>query len=158
MSDTGAKLPDPCRLVDDDLVTQLVGPSAMTREKDGKENSDCRWESKADPAPSDKTLSGLLQIGTFTQLRQVEGGQRFNDAKIAYRAAQLQKPCAPLEVASADEACWQQDESGLRAAVRKGYTTVTISYTAAHSPALKEPKKEETAGRLATEILDHLSP
>lgn len=156
MADTGAKLPDACRLLDGDMVDRLVGPSTMAREKNDEEHADCRWESKGDPSPDAGTPSGLLQVGAYTQSKQVQGGQKYNDARIAYKAAQLQRPCTPLRM-SADEACWQRDDSGVHVAVRKGYTTVTVRYTAAHSPALDESKKEKTAAALATEVLDHLS-
>jgi hypothetical protein len=155
MLDTGAKPPDPCRLVGGEVVDRLVGPSTVVREKGG-ENLDCRWESRNDPSPKSKSPSGLLQVGAFTQSKQVKSAEKYNDAKIAYRAAQLKKPCAPVRL-SADEACWQQDELGLHVAVRKGYTTITISYSAARSRALDERKREQTATALATEVLKNLS-
>ncbi|QKG21047.1 hypothetical protein ACTIVE_2685 [Actinomadura verrucosospora] len=153
---TGARLPDPCRLVGGDLIDQLVGASTMVRETEGKENVDCRWETRGHPPPKGKSPSGLLQVGAFTQARQVKRTEKYNDAKIAYKAAQRDEPCAPVRI-SADAACWQRDESGIHVAVRKGYTTIVISYTAAHSPALNEEKKEETATALATEVLNNLS-
>lgn len=156
MLDTGAKLPDPCRLVGGEMVDRLVGPSTVVREKGGKENLDCRWESRNDPSPKSKSPSGLLQVGAFTQSKQVKSAEKYNDAKIAYQAAQLKKPCAPVRL-PVDEACWQQDELGLHVAVRKGYTTITISYSAARSRALDEHERERTATALATEVLKNLS-
>ncbi|MWA00056.1 hypothetical protein F8568_006640 [Actinomadura sp. LD22] len=155
MFDTGARLPDPCRVVGGKTLGRLVGPSTMVREKNGKEDAECRWES-SDPSPNGEQPSGLLQVAAFTQAKQVKSAELYGDAKIAYKAAQREKTCTPLRT-SADEACWQYDDLGLHLAIRKGYTTITVHYGAAHSPALGEHKREQTATELAAEVLTNLS-
>ena len=156
MTDTGAKPVDACRLVGNDLLDKLVGPSTMTREKDVEYVIDCRWEPKDRPSSAAKNPTGLLQISTYTQMKQVEGTPKYNDAKIFYNAPKGQGACKRLKT-SADESCWQGGDSEVNVAIRKGYTAVSISYSGLRALVQGEKMQSKTAAMLAAEVLNNLA-
>ncbi|WP_157431770.1 hypothetical protein [Actinomadura hibisca] len=122
MSDTGARMPDVCRLVDGKTAKRLVGSAAgaLASDEQTPSSSECVW-----PPQKEKVSSGFIRVSAMIQKKTVKGNDPFSFAKGNFHSFATGGSCREIEL-NADESCWKEGGEGFSIVARKGYVVIHI--------------------------------
>ncbi|MFC9976325.1 hypothetical protein ACFVH6_36070 [Spirillospora sp. NPDC127200] len=150
VSDTGARLPNPCQLVDEKTARYLIGEFSGTPTSDEQtpSSAECVWKPKEVKAPS-----AFIRVSAIIQKKTVKGGDPFSFAKGNFQTLSSGDFCRELKI-NADETCWKEEEDGFAVIARKGYVVIQLTYGGIKSktyPKKKLPAIAKDMGSFAVE-------